>query len=1270
MGPPPASRSNVDGWTPPEAFDEYRLVRLIGHGATGRVYLAHDTLLDRPVAVKFVRALGEGALTRFLVEARAAARVQHPHVVTLYRVGELENHPYLISEFVRGTSLDRLPRPMPWERVLALGKDLARGLGAAHRRGVLHRDIKPANALLTETGEVKLLDFGLAKLLDADGSSQEDAPPAAPPARPPSLPELDADSVAGSLDGVDLPSLPAGMLVGTPYYMSPEAWAGEELTARSDVYSLGLVLYELCAGRGPFRHVPLRELSHAVRTQDARPLAEAVPGVDVDFAAVVDRCLHRAPEERFASAVALLDALELLSRDEWEGAVPEGNPYRGLQAFEAEHRALFFGRRREQREVLERLRAEPFLLVAGDSGVGKSSLCLAGVLPRLADGALEDGRRWRGVRLIPGRRPAAALAAALAPVLGADEEGLVASLRADPTGLARRLRAHLGAEGGLALYVDQLEELVTLAGDAEAAQAGIALGGLAEGVSGVRVLATCRSDFLTRLTAVPGLGALVPGALYLLRALGPEEIREAVVGPARVKGVRFESEALVDALVASAAGGGLPLLQFALAELWEARDEDSGVITQAALDGLGGVAGALAKHADAAVERMLPDQRTAARGVLLRLITAEGTRARKTDRELVGDDPRHRAVLEALVRARLLVAREVHGGTSYEVAHEALLTGWGTLARWLAEAAELREVQARLEADSAHWERLGRVRDMLWSHRQLAEAALLERAQLTRRELAFLEASRRTVVRSRHLRRALAVGFVLSLGLVYAGLRMHEASVRDRAVRGWLAEAATAMDGVRRERTTFSTAREEALSHYDAGRKEQGDAAWARTTTAEAVLHRRLDEAGDHLEHALVLDPTREDVRAALADFLLERALHAEQAMETSELTALLQRLRLYDTTGERWRRWTSPALVTLELPVSGAELELRPVSRDAEGREVVGEPVPTTPGPWVDMAVPPGDWRLTVRAPGHEPALVPLRLARGERRRLAPPLLRTGAIPAGFVYVPPGRVLFGSAADASVRGFFNAVPLHAKETEGFLIARQETTYTEWLAFLESLPAKERARRQPRTSTTYHGMLQLERERGTWTLRFQPGGVPYTVRLGERLRYAKRDRRVEQDWTRFPVTGISFEDAEAYAAWLHQTGRVPGARLCSELEWERAARGEDGREFPHGDSLAPDDANVDLTYGKEPGGFGPDEVGAHPASRSPFGVDDLAGNAWEWTRSTLEPGGVVARGGAYYFASASARLANREMPERTLRNITVGIRLCADLPSRALSPGK
>jgi formylglycine-generating enzyme required for sulfatase activity len=197
----------------------------------------------------------------------------------------------------------------------------------------------------------------------------------------------------------------------------------------------------------------------------------------------------------------------------------------------------------------------------------------------------------------------------------------------------------------------------------------------------------------------------------------------------------------------------------------------------------------------------------------------------------------------------------------------------------------------------------------------------------------------------------------------------------------------------------------------------------------------------------------------------------------------------------------------------------------------------------------------------------------------------------------------------------------------------------------------------------YAGLLALERVEGTWRLRFQPGSELYVARAGQKLRYADRSRRVEQDWLRFPVSGVTFPDAEAYVAWLHATGRVPGARLCTELEWERAARGVDGREYPHGDRLAPDDANIDTTYGKQPGGFGPDEVGSHPASRSPFGVDDLAGNVWEWTRSSLEPGKAVLRGGSFAFAATSARSTNRELPEPLVRDVQVGLRVCADPPA-------
>jgi formylglycine-generating enzyme required for sulfatase activity len=275
-------------------------------------------------------------------------------------------------------------------------------------------------------------------------------------------------------------------------------------------------------------------------------------------------------------------------------------------------------------------------------------------------------------------------------------------------------------------------------------------------------------------------------------------------------------------------------------------------------------------------------------------------------------------------------------------------------------------------------------------------------------------------------------------------------------------------------------------------------------------------------------------------------------------------------------------------------------------------------------------------------------------------PLLRKGTLPEGFLYVPSGQVLFGSDADDRVREFFNTSPLHERMVPGFLIARHETTYAQWIAFLEALSPEERQRHVPAVGSAYHGQLKLAWKDGSWHLSLQPSAIAYEVRAGQKLRYSKRDRRQEQDWLRMPVAGIPFESAKAYAAWVAR--RVPGARLCSELEWERAARGADGREFPHGDTLEPDEANVDVTYGKEAGGFGPDEVGSHPASRSPFGVDDMAGNVWEWTRSSMEKDRPVVRGGAYYFGANTARSANRELPEAGLRDQSVGMRLCADLP--------
>jgi formylglycine-generating enzyme required for sulfatase activity len=357
--------SHMD-WVPPESFDEYRLVKALGRGSMGQVWLAHDTVLDRLVAVKFIAEIPahDAVRQRFLTEARAAARVQHQNIIAVYRVGEIGPRPYLISEYVRGDSLDKIARPIAWLQLLEISIGLARGLAAAHRQGVLHRDLKPANAIVSETGEVKLLDFGLAKLLphvatphaDAPSSQEAAATLSGVPSDPmvaaqgngePFEPLLDQraktiDVPTGALARVSggsitlpeatppgfprtwesreplpaidlLPSVTrADAVLGTPAYMPPEAWRSEPATPRSDVYSLGALLYSLGAGAPPHRGDSPEDLRSSALASDAPPLASAAPGIDPGFAAVVDRCLRRDPNERFASGDAVREALEAL----------------------------------------------------------------------------------------------------------------------------------------------------------------------------------------------------------------------------------------------------------------------------------------------------------------------------------------------------------------------------------------------------------------------------------------------------------------------------------------------------------------------------------------------------------------------------------------------------------------------------------------------------------------------------------------------------------------------------------------------------------------------------------------------------------------------------------------------------------------------------------------------------------------------------------------------------------------------------------------------
>lgn len=303
----------------------------------------------------------------------------------------------------------------------------------------------------------------------------------------------------------------------------------------------------------------------------------------------------------------------------------------------------------------------------------------------------------------------------------------------------------------------------------------------------------------------------------------------------------------------------------------------------------------------------------------------------------------------------------------------------------------------------------------------------------------------------------------------------------------------------------------------------------------------------------------------------------------------------------------------------------------------------------------------MTFKAEGREEVRYPVVLARGEKLEIKFKLPAAGSIPPGYVYIPPGRFYFGSSADELVRaGTLTTVPMHQRTTEGYLIGKTEVTIADFLEYVKSQPAADRTK-IPALSSEQNGLFLKELPDRKWHLKIHGGIEDASSNAEGVLKYSNRKTMNAEEWARLPISAVNVLDAESYLSWIARSGRLPNARLCRETEWERAGRGADDRQFPHGDRLDAKEANFDETYGQNGMLAYPDIVGSFTQSMSPFGLLDMSGNIFEWTVSDVAKSGFLARSGSFWNPKFASNLSNRSLMDAGLRDSQVGFRVCASI---------
>ncbi len=730
------------------AIRGYALGERLGSGGMGAVYRAVQPLVEREVAIKIILPMYANHpdfIRRFEAEAQLVARLEHPHIVPLYDYWREPSVAYLIMRLLRGGSVQTLLRSgtvLSSETILRMMEQIGSALSASHRAGVVHRDLKPANVLLDEDNNAYLADFGIAKNLSSPSSETQ-----------------------------------ADMVIGSPDYISPEQIRSEFVRPQTDIYALGVMLYELLTGKVPFRgNTPFDVMSQHLNTP-LPLLAEYRIGLPKSLDDVIERATAKDPLQRYENVELMLNdlrsalranLLEFKSKPVSSRLLTEmDNPYKGLRAFGEGDAQDFNGRESLIQQLLIKLgdtgELSRFLTIVGPSGSGKSSVVKAGLIPALRRGALPGSENWFIIEMMPGAHPLEELEAALLRVAVNPPASLIEQFQKDSRGLIRAVRRSLPNDPSieLVLVIDQFEEVFTLLQDETERMRflGLLVNAILDESSRIRVILTMRADFIDRPLGYVDFGELIHQRMEIVLPLTPDELESTIASPAERVGLHLES-GLIAAILHDLGDqpGTLPLLQYALTELYEKRAGNT--LTRSAYLEIGGVMGALGRRAEEIFSSLDEEGQVIAKQIFLRLVTlgegVEDTRRRVLIYELenlkFGDmDLRKvsrsfKATLDAFGNARLLSFDRDPGtrGPTVEVAHEAIIREWPRLRGWLEESRTVVRMQRQLSIAASEWMNAKRDASFLLSGTKLAQYegwTVSSALALTQHEIDYLKAS-------------------------------------------------------------------------------------------------------------------------------------------------------------------------------------------------------------------------------------------------------------------------------------------------------------------------------------------------------------------------------------------------------------------------------------------------------------------------------------------------------------------------------------------------